>query len=99
MTDYAIIDSSGAAVGTLFTDPVSGRVTATVQMLGEPVWSRALRDSWCDVTWDGFTNGKDWDVYMDWFVSGDPRADFDKSGWVNGLDSEAFTQQFIMGGF
>lgn len=96
--DYAIVDSSGQHVGTLYTDPVSGRVTATVQMLGEPVWSRALRDSWCDVTWDGFTNGKDWDVYMDWFVAGDRRADFDRDGFVTGLDVEAFTQDFISGG-
>ncbi len=97
--DYAIIDSTGHNVGTLATDPITGRVTATVMMLGEPIWERALKAGWCDVDWSGFTNGADYDLFMAWFVAGDPRADFDKSGWVNGLDVEAFTEQFVAGGF
>ena len=97
MTDYAIIDSSGQHVGTLATDPITGRVTATVQMLGEPVWERMLKAGWCDVNWDSQVNGVDFDTFMDWFVAGDQRADFNGNGYVEGTDAEEFTERFVSG--
>lgn len=98
MTDYAIIDSSGAAVGTLATDPITGRVTATVQMMGESIWERVLRAGWCDVNWDGFINGADYDLYLVLFKDGNAGADYDGDGWVTGMDVDAFRWDFIAGG-
>ena len=97
--EYVIVDSSHNHVGSFFTDPRTGSVIATVQILSEPIREYRLRDTWCDVNWDGFTNGVDYDLFLKWFTAGDPRADFDRDGWVTGLDVESFRQLFLMGGF
>lgn len=91
-------DGTISPVGTITTDSRGYRY-ATVQMPSEWPWEMLLQAGPCDVTCDGFVNGKDWDVYMDWFVAGDRRADFDRDFFVTGLDVEAYTDAFISGGF
>lgn len=95
MSDYVIVDSSGAQVGHYIQDPITGRITAVVQMPLEEQWSLIYRGGWCDVNFDGYINGDDFDDFMIWYEAGDIRADFNRDGYVNGIDDEEFVQQFI----
>ena len=43
-----------------------------------------------DVNLDGFVDGLDADLFTDWWLKGDARADFNLDGAVDGLDYDAF---------
>ncbi len=47
-----------------------------------------------DINGDGFVNGLDYDLFAEWFESGDARADFNLDGFVNALDYDAFAEEF-----
>ncbi len=50
-----------------------------------------------DVNGDGFANGDDFDLFVDWFVAGARLADFNQDGFVNGDDYDAYVAAFEAG--
>lgn len=95
MSDYAIVTDTGQQVGRYVKDPITGMVTAVVQMPLEGQWSWIYCGGFCDVNFDGYVNGRDFDNFLTWYAAGDVRADFNGDGYVNGVDYDEFVQQFI----
>jgi len=50
-----------------------------------------------DFDCNGFTNGDDFDAFVQLFEWGDPASDFDRNGFVNGDDFDAFALAFEAG--
>ncbi len=50
-----------------------------------------------DVDGDGFVTGDDFQLFVEWFETGDIRADFDGDGFITGDDFEQFVTAFEAG--
>ncbi len=50
-----------------------------------------------DVDGDGFVTGDDFQLFVEWFETGDLRADFDGDGFLTGDDFQAFVTAFETG--
>ncbi len=50
-----------------------------------------------DIDLNCFVNGDDFDQFVSWFESGDPRSDYDTNTFVNGDDFDLFTLDFVAG--
>ncbi len=50
-----------------------------------------------DTNADGFINGNDYDLFADWFESGDQRSDIDHDTFVTGNDYDLFADAFENG--
>ncbi len=50
-----------------------------------------------DINHDSWVNGVDFDSFVEWFVAGDSRADYDANGFVNGVDFDQFVSDFEAG--
>ena len=50
-----------------------------------------------DLDCDGFVTGDDFQLFVEWFEIGDPRADFDQDGFLTGDDFGAFVEAFEAG--
>lgn len=50
-----------------------------------------------DFNCDGFANGVDFDLYVQAFEAGDPRADFDGDEFITGIDFDLYVQAFEEG--
>lgn len=96
---WKIVDSTSQQVGTIIEPRGCGIVLAKV--CANPNWDTCPYVKWMggqlDTDADGFINGADLDLYLDWFAAGSFAADYDCDGFVNGDDFDAFTADFQKG--
>jgi len=85
-TGYAQYNSTGTLVFKLgFTGGSSALVAARIALCLS------------DFNSDGFSNGLDFDLFSDAFVSGDVSADLNGDSFINGIDFDLFAAQFEAG--
>lgn len=82
-----IVDHTGAVVGMVVW-PVLGAVE-----VGNFVWITTTQD----LDANGFKNGEDYDLYMEWFTQGWIMADYNADGFVNAEDVNLYTVDFLQG--
>lgn len=76
-------------------DPWGTPTWYTVRAMDIPIHIENFRSS--DVDKNGFSNGDDYDLFSQWFVDGDWRADWDDNGFVNGDDFDLFCDFYARG--
>ena len=47
-----------------------------------------------DQNLDGFVDGADYDLWMEWFEAGDERSDFNGDGFPDGIDADVFSNEW-----
>lgn len=86
-----IVDDTGAVVGRVFW-PADGAVWIKGPGM-ELDWNAGSLDS----NADGFVNGNDQDLWMEWWVWGSPMADWDGNGFVNADDFDSRAEAWQAG--
>lgn len=86
-----IVDDTGAVVGHIYW-PVDGAVWIRGPGM-ELDWNAGSLDS----NADGFVNGNDQDLWMEWWVWGSPMADWDGNGFVNADDFDSRAEAWQAG--